>query len=95
MSNIMPDRVADLIPSQRPKPAPAKAPLAVSRLSAKQRPLAQIEAAAELDSIESRLKGRDCPSLVDPARETLLARWSAADKALSGVALRQATEVLS
>lgn len=93
MNHIMPDPVADLIPSARPKPAdPATTPPAVSLFSAKRRPDAQIKAASRLDAIEPRLES---PALTLQARETLLAQWSAANKVLSGVALRQSTAVLS
>jgi hypothetical protein len=93
MSHIMPDRVADLIPSARPKPAaPVPTPQAVSRFSAKRRPAAQIQAASQLDLIEARLEG---PTLTPQVRETLLAQRSKADKVLCGVALRQSTAVLS
>lgn len=98
MSHIMPDRVADLIPSQRPKPVdPPTAPFAVAMLSASKRPAVQIEAAVRLTNIEREYKRlRPLSSVEDQGdRETLLAQWAAADKALSGVALRQSTAVLS
>jgi hypothetical protein len=93
MSHIMPDPVADLIPSARPKPAdPTATPPAVARFSAAQRPVSQIEAASRLDLIEMKLEG---PRLTAQDREMLLAQRVAADKVLSGVALRQSTAVLS
>ena len=98
MSNIMPDRVANLIPSQRPKPpAPAPSPFSVAMLSASKRPAAQIEAAARMTDIERDVKRlRPLLSVEDQGdRETLLAQYAAADKVLSGVALRQSTAVLS
>lgn len=98
MSHIMPDRVADLIPSARPKPAaPVPTPPSVAILSAAQRPARQIEAAARLSDIDRELKRlRPLASVEDQGdRETLLAQYAAADKILSGVALRQSTAVLS
>ncbi|MEV6580190.1 hypothetical protein AB0M92_18730 [Streptomyces sp. NPDC051582] len=98
MSHIMPDRVADLIPSQRPKPAdPAVAPFAVALFSASRRPDSQILAAAEMADVERDLKLlRPLASVEDRGdRETLLARYAAADKHLSAVPLRQSTAVLS
>lgn len=98
MSHIMPDRVADLIPSARPKPsAPVPTPFSVALLSATQRPARQIEAAARLTEIDRELKRlRPLASVEDQGdRETLLAQYAAANKVLSGVALRQSTAVLS
>ncbi|WP_159041187.1 hypothetical protein [Streptomyces sp. WM6349] len=95
----MPDRVANLIPSQRPRPAdPTEAPLAVRRFSAVQRPDADIRAASDLDLIDAELHCFRGPllSVEDQGdREELLARYAAADKILSSVALRQSTAVLS
>ncbi|MGW6703543.1 hypothetical protein ACWGDE_01435 [Streptomyces sp. NPDC054956] len=98
MSHIMPDRVADLIPSQRPKPAaPVPSPFKVALLSASKRPARQIEAAARMTDVEQELKRlRPLASVEDQGdRETLLAEYAAANKVLSGVALRQSTAVLS
>jgi len=99
MSHIMPDRVADLIPSQRPKPAdPIETPLAVRRFSAVQRPARDIRAASDMDLIDAELHYFRGPllSVEDQGdREELLARYAAADKHLSSVPLRQSTAVLS
>lgn len=98
MNNSMPDRVANLIPSQRPKPpAPTPSPFSVAMLSASKRPAAQIEAAVRMADIERELKRlRPLASVEDRGdRETLLAEYAAADKILSAVALRQSTAVLS
>jgi hypothetical protein len=99
MSHIMPDRVANLIPSQRPKPAdPASTNDAVRRFSAKRRPLRQITAACVADRVDaemSRFRGPVLSVEDQGDRETLLAEYAAADKVLSGVALRQSTAVLS
>ena len=99
MKNIMPDRVADLIPSARPKPAdPNATPPAVSRFSADQRPDEQIRAASAMDQVDAEM-WRFCGPLLSVEdqgdRETLLAQYAAADKVLSGVPLRQSTAVLS
>lgn len=98
MSHIMPDRVADLIPSQRPKPpAPVVTPVAVAMFSASQRPATQVEAAVTLSGVERELKRlRPLASVEDQGdREELLARYAAANKTLSAVPLRQSTAVLS
>ncbi|MGW4505764.1 hypothetical protein ACWENO_14100 [Streptomyces sp. NPDC004436] len=95
----MPDRVADLIPSERPKPAvPAPTSDAVRRFSAKRRPLPQITAASVADRVDAEMLRFRGPllSVEDQGnREMLLAEYAAADKVLSGVALRQSTAVLS
>lgn len=99
MFHIMPDRVADLIPSQRPKPVdPSATSDAVRRFSAKRRPLPQITAASVADRVEAEMSRFRGPllSVEDQGdRELLLAEYAAADKVLSGVALRQSTAVLS
>lgn len=99
MSHIMPDRVADLIPSARPRPVdPASTNDAVRRFSAKRRPAVHIKAASQLDRIDAELNGFRGPLLSVEGqgdRETLLAQYAAADKVLSGAALRQSTAVLS
>jgi hypothetical protein len=99
MSHIMPDPVADLIPSQRPKPvAPTATSDAVRRFSAKRRPLRQITAASVVDRVDAEMNRFRGPllSVEDQGdRETLLSEYAAADKVLSGVALRQSTAVLS
>ncbi|GAA1779694.1 MULTISPECIES: hypothetical protein [Actinomycetes] len=99
MSHIMPDRVANLIPSQRPKPAdPTATSDAVRRFSAKRRPLPQITAASVADRVDAEMFRFRGPllSVEDQGdREMLLAEYAAADKVLSGVALRQSTAVLS
>lgn len=99
MNHIMSDRVADLIPSQRPKPtAPTSTSDAVRRFSAKRRPLPQITAASVADRVDAEMIRFRGPllSVEDQGdRETLLAEYAAADKVLSGVALRQSTAVLS
>ncbi|MBT2467783.1 hypothetical protein J7E97_07835 [Streptomyces sp. ISL-66] len=99
MTHMMPDRVADLIPSQRPKPAaPAAAPLSVALFSATRRPSAHIEAAVAMFDAERGLKLLRGPllSVEDQGdRETLLGQYAAADKVLSATALRQSTAVLS
>ncbi|MGW6872844.1 hypothetical protein ACWGHA_10975 [Streptomyces xanthophaeus] len=98
MSHIMPDRVADLIPSARPKPeAPTPSPFRVAMFSAAKRPARQVEAAVRLTNIErDLLRLRPLASIEDQGdRETLLAQHAAADKILAGSALRQSTAVLS
>lgn len=98
MSHIMPDRVADLIPSQRPKPAaPAPSPFSVAMFSASKRPAEQVEAAVLMADVERDLKRlRPLASVEDQGdRETLLAQYAAADKVLSAVPLRQSAAVLS
>ncbi|MEW2415352.1 hypothetical protein AB0953_16775 [Streptomyces sp. NPDC046866] len=86
MSHIMPDPVADLIPSRRPKPAdPIVTPPAVARFSADRRPVEQIRAASTLDLFDAEWR----------SPEELLGAAAAANKLLSSVPLRQSTEVLS
>lgn len=98
MSNIMPDRVADLIPSQRPKPPkPAVTSAAVQWFSVSNRPTREVMAASQAEAVDRELKRlRPLSSVEDQGdAETLLAQYAAADKVLSGVALRQSTAVLS
>lgn len=98
MKNIMPDRVADLIPSKRPKPPkPAVTPAAVQRFSVLRRPIREVLAASEFEAADQELKRPRplAPGEVRPDRETLRLQRVLADKILSGVALRQSTAVLS
>jgi hypothetical protein len=98
MSNIMPDRVADLIPSQRPKPAaPPVTSAAVQWFSVKRRPAREAMAASQWEAAEKELtRPRPLdPGETRPDRETLRLQRVVADKVLSGVALRQSTAVLS
>lgn len=98
VKNIMPDRVADLIPSARPKPpAPAVTPVAVQWFSAKNREDREVMAASQWEAADQELKRPRplAPGEVRPDRETLRLQRVLADKILSGVALRQSTAVLS
>lgn len=98
MIPIMPDRVADLIPSARPKPpAPVVTSAAVQWFSVKRRPAREVVAASQFEAVDREIKRlRPLTSVEDQGdRETLLSQHAAADKVLSGVALRQSTAVLS
>lgn len=98
MSHIMPDRVADLIPSQRPKPPkPAATPTAVQWFSVKHREDREVLAGSQWEAADQELTRprRLEPGEVRPDRESLRLQRVLADKVLSGVALRQSTAVLS
>lgn len=98
MSHIMPDRVADLIPSQRPKPPkPAATSAAVQWFSAKHREDRDVLAASQWEAADQELKRPRplAPGETRPDRELLRLQRVLADKILSGVPLRQSTAVLS
>lgn len=98
MNHIMPDRVADLIPSARPKPPkPAVTPAAVQWFSVKHREDREVLAASTVQAVDQELKRPRplAPGETRPDRETLRLQYVEANKVLATVPWRQSTAVLS